>query len=570
MRFKGKSVIAGILFAGMLLVPSVVYAEENAESEGKEAFDGGIEAEVSVDSELRGWNWDNGWFYYDNDGTKATGWRMIGQYWYYFDDENGEIPGLMLSDEKREINGETYFFGSAGNMLTGWILREEGWYYLNSSGRKTIGWVISYGGWYYMDGENTEYPGLMATDCYKEIGGNTYAFYSTGLMRTGWYYDSGCLYFNPSGHMVTGWEEVSGYWYYLDPENGSRMCSDSWKEIDGRYFYFYPYGNMATGWIQIEGKWYFMSCSYGMQTQWIYEGGCWYYLGDDGVMQTGWIKDQDKWFYLYSYGAMAQGWTQIGGKWYYINCSYGMQTGWLLTDGYWYYLDDNGVMQTGWIKVQDEWYYLYPHGVMARGWIKLDGTWYYLNRSGAWEPDKQRGIFIGIDREDIVEELKEHQYDSYYLGTRYAGLNLATGNKDVCMHPNGSPGANGYIGMNCTGFVAFVCQKCGGDLSEIDAMGRIGGYVNATSWLDYAKRTGKRYYVYNSISALLLSGQAQKGDIIYCEPDWSKPGADCHIGFFWGENSWDNAFWHQVQTNIISNIKAGTPQIRYYLIKTSI
>lgn len=72
---------------------------------------------------------------------------------------------------------------------------------------------------------------------------------------------------------------------------------------------------------------------------------------------------------------------------------------------------------------------------------------------------------------------------------------------------NGSPRWDGYVGLNCTGFVAFLI------------------------------------------------------------PDWSKPGADCHIGIYWGDYPGHNQFWHQVDTNKISHIYAGTPVIRYYIIK---
>ena len=49
----------------------------------------------------------------------------------------------------------------------------------------------------------------------------------------------------------------------------------------------------------------------------------------------------------------------------------------------------------------------------------------------------------------------------------------------------------------------------------------------------------------NTIEELLAGGKAQKGDVIYFEPvSWEEEDADCHIGFFWGDNSNDNRFWH--------------------------
>ena len=177
-------------------------------------------------------------------------------------------------------------------------------------------------------------------------------------------------------------------------------------------------------------------------------------------------------------------------------------------------------------------------------------------------------FLLGTSGRSIVKELEAHRYDNYYLGTRYVGLNLSTGAMDPCMHPNGSPGAGGYVGLNCTGFVAFVFQKCGANLNKISAIGGKGGYVNASNWFNFVKRNGVEYYGYSSVQALLSGGRAEKGDIIYCEPDWSRPGADCHIGIFWGDTPYENVFWHQIGSNVISNIKSATQVSTYYLIKT--
>lgn len=177
-------------------------------------------------------------------------------------------------------------------------------------------------------------------------------------------------------------------------------------------------------------------------------------------------------------------------------------------------------------------------------------------------------FLLGTSGKRIVEELEAHRYDSYYLGTRYAGLNFSTWATDPCMHPNGAPGKNGYVGMNCAGFVAFVFQKCGADINKVSTAGGRGAYVNASNWFNYVKRSGVEYYGYSSVQALLNSGKAEKGDVIYCHPDWSRPGADCHIGFFWGDTPESNVFWHSGSPNQISNIKSATQVSTYYLIKT--
>lgn len=80
-------------------------------------------------------------------------------------------------------------------------------------------------------------------------------------------------------------------------------------------------------------------------------------------------------------------------------------------------------------------------------------------------------------------------------------------------------------------------------------------------------------YHYNTIEELLAGGKAQKGDVIYFEPvSWEEEDADCHIGFFWGDNSNDNRFWHSASIpssgNQISQLVAKS-RSTIYLFKTT-
>ncbi len=178
---------------------------------------------------------------------------------------------------------------------------------------------------------------------------------------------------------------------------------------------------------------------------------------------------------------------------------------------------------------------------------------------------------LGFDRTKIVKELSAHQNDSYYLGTPYQPLRKPV-NLHELLYPNGDRRSDGYSGMNCTGFVAYVTQKCGGNLTPIGKMGLGGGVCNASNWFRYFKNANIESYMYSSVSALLKSGKAEQGDIIYCEPvNWNQPGADCHIGFFWGRTSNENRFWHSLTSpkngNQISGIVPGSYPSYYYLVK---
>ena len=222
-----------------------------------------------------------GWYYADTFGS--VGWKWVGDAWYYLDGTNEEYPGLMIADEKRVVDGSTYFFNASGAMLTGWIQRPEGWYYAASNGVMITGWVKLGGAWYYLNGADEEYPGRMLQDCTVKIGGQEYTFTGNGAMRSGWVKDQEghWYYYHPeSGQMTSGWQLVGGAWYYLDPANKNQMLEGGWHVIDGAWYYMHGSGAMATNWLNLGGEWYF--------------------LAGDGAMRTGWQWIDSNWYYFYT------------------------------------------------------------------------------------------------------------------------------------------------------------------------------------------------------------------------------------------------------------------------------
>ena len=174
-----------------------------------------------------GWFLDDGvWYYYNTDGTLATGWVYDGA-WYYMDANGVMLTGWVY-------DGAWYYMNSSGVMQTGWLY-DGAWYYLTSSGAMATGWVNDGGTWYYMNG--------------------------SGAMMTGWVNDGGTWYYmNSSGAMATGWVNDGGTWYYMNSS-----------------------GAMATGWVNDGGTWYYMNPNGAMATGWILDGGVWYYLDASGA-----------------------------------------------------------------------------------------------------------------------------------------------------------------------------------------------------------------------------------------------------------------------------------------------
>ena len=84
-------------------------------------------------------------------------------------------------------------------------------------------------------------------------GGKKWYILDDGTFATGWKQISGIwYYFNPdNGIMLTGWFYDKGlaHWYYLDPSTGA-MTRNKPLKVDGLWYFFDGYGQMRTGWYE--------------------------------------------------------------------------------------------------------------------------------------------------------------------------------------------------------------------------------------------------------------------------------------------------------------------------------
>lgn len=189
---------------------------------------------------------------------------------------------------------------------------------------------------------------------------NYYLLDANGVMVTGWYgiwqlddeqYGPPAggvpYYFDASGKMAMGWEQIGGYWYYFLPnglqqtygtvayKNRVYMLDNThmppyrgrmvtgWYMVDGAYRYYrQPAGDMVTGWLRHRDSWYYLDPKKGgdmLSNEWVHYGGQWYYLGSTGAMASAsWVKAENgNWYYLKQDGAMMHsGSMVIGGKTY--------------------------------------------------------------------------------------------------------------------------------------------------------------------------------------------------------------------------------------------------------------
>ena len=335
-----------------------------------------------------GWLLKEGdWYYYDLNGTRASGWRYIGNVWYYFNGDNISKPGVMSKSTHQLINGNMFVFDTSGAMQTGWILEPEGWYYADGSGALANGWRYVNGAWYYLDGSNTEHPYLMLNNTKKTIAGCDYYFANGGAMRTGWILEpEGWYYADGSGALANGWRYVNGAWYYLDGNNEEYpglMVSGQDKVIAGEKYSFNPNGDMRAGWyMSNSGEWY-------------------YYDNYSGQICSGWKYVNNNWYYLDPQDnnkMIPGGWKKFDNGYYLFNSDGSMVTNWSYVNGNWYYFSSDGLMRTGWQWIGNKWYYFYyendshggVYGAMARA-TSIDG--WQLQTDGSMLTDKQAEMF---------------------------------------------------------------------------------------------------------------------------------------------------------------------------------
>ena len=105
------------------------------------------------------------------------------------------------------------------------------------------------------------------------------------VAKTGWQKDATTgtwTLYDAVGTQLTGWQNVGGTWYYMDPANGVMVTG--WKQVNGTWYYMNQSGAMTTGWQNVGGTWYYMNQSGAMTTGWQFDGANWYYMDASGAM----------------------------------------------------------------------------------------------------------------------------------------------------------------------------------------------------------------------------------------------------------------------------------------------
>jgi len=207
-----------------------------------------------------------------------------------------------------------------------------------------------------------------------------YKDYGPYIINTGWLNRKGSMYFYDNWHMKKGWINYNGAVWYTDPTG--KMVT-GWQDLEGngKKRFFHPTGPMAIGLTALDDAVYFFGSDGIMLTGWQDIGGNRYLLGDNGHMTFGWLDTPAGRYYFGKDGAMRRGYAQGEDGYYFFSNEGIMQTGWQNVGGLKCFFATDGKVQTGWFNVGNDRFYALPVGACFVGWQFIDGLLYHFDET---------------------------------------------------------------------------------------------------------------------------------------------------------------------------------------------
>ena len=413
--------------------------------------------------------------YYAENGALKSGWVLDGEDYRYFDpvdytaaDGETEIDGITYTFEDCVLvkgawstdgngtkyywagspvtnkliteDGETYFFGSDGYMVTGVAkATDTSWYLFGEDGK----WMQSFSGIYDDNGFNY----------YIENGVSVYGDEPAGLCKVGDDY----YYINTDGSLAKGGytlvartNGLMSYGSYYFDDEGRLVPPDQFKDgivrdDDGSLYYYVQHKKVAAGWVVIDGATYYAGEGGLVKTGPAIMDGTVYYFGDDGKLldgyqYTGLISDEEGNIYYVDKNNFSSGWKSDNGNYYYFDPETkkavdGEQeidgrtytfADFVLYDGDWEVTENGTILywagrqaKNEFINAKGNTYYFNASGFMATGltYIKVDGVGriYAIDDNGVWLKDFSGFLTINDFTYFIEDGISVH-------GTNHAGL----------------------------------------------------------------------------------------------------------------------------------------------------
>jgi glucan-binding YG repeat protein len=281
----------------------------------------------------------------------TRGWVNEGDAWYYYDN-NGDY----VTDKWKTYNGNSFYLGDDGYMLTNELVEyKDNYYYVDANGAMVKNtWVaiaadddetedVDYR-WYYFGPAGKAY-----TKMNKTINGKKYSFDDNGKMLFGFSDENGellnedvddpilhCMYYfgsNDDGARYSGWlkyedgfeddsyDDDDYYWFNFASDGKKR--SGKSKKINGKWYGFDDNGVMVTEFTDGKGT----DTSLTATNSKFYSDN----LEDGSLQKSAWIRtsmpdewnvddDDDHWFRTNSQGYLLYNCTKkINSKWYAFN-----------------------------------------------------------------------------------------------------------------------------------------------------------------------------------------------------------------------------------------------------------
>ena len=149
---------------------------------------------------VQGWSYEDGKWYFYEDGQPRTGWLGYKGHDYYLDETGAALTGWV------QVNGKMRYFSQTGTMRTGWLKTDAGICYMLRNGVAATGWRTVDGSRYCFDEQ-----GYMLCGGWTKLGQQLYYFYADGAAATGWVtMDTDVYSFHADGHLLAKRVEQEG------------------------------------------------------------------------------------------------------------------------------------------------------------------------------------------------------------------------------------------------------------------------------------------------------------------------------------------------------------------------
>ncbi|NLL62948.1 MAG: N-acetylmuramoyl-L-alanine amidase family protein [Ruminococcaceae bacterium] len=184
----------------------------------------------------------------------------------------------------------------------------------------------------------------------------------------------------------TGWQEVSGRWYYFNSDE--TILKNKWKSDSKGWCYLGYDGAMAKHqWVRDSKGWCYVGADGRCLTnKWFKHVAGWSYFDREGRMVTNkWVADSKGWCYLDADGIMVTNkWVRDTVTWCYVGADgRAVKNQWQKDSNGWCYLDENARLTIGWKQISGKKYYFNRNGTMVTGRQVIDGKVYRFDANGA-------------------------------------------------------------------------------------------------------------------------------------------------------------------------------------------